>query len=189
MEKVIDEILEHVEHLYGLSESQKEIAKYGIQGVFEIGSNLIISVLILWQMHMVLEGIVFFLVFIPVRMFSGGYHMESYIGCFIFSIITLIGVLKGAEMISLNRAVLYAAIILMAVVILRLAPVIHPNRPVSQRERQRIRKRLKLSLLIILFVAGVFLILQKNQWCSIIFLDFLLLTIMLFAGRVKYKTI
>ena len=67
MEKLVNKILENADQLYDFDESQKEIVQYGIQGLLEIGSNILLSALILYQMHMIPEGIVFFLVFIPVR--------------------------------------------------------------------------------------------------------------------------
>lgn len=187
MEKLVNKILENAEQLYGLDESQKEIAQYGIQGLLEIGSNILLSVLILYQMHMIPEGVVFFLVFIPVRMFSGGYHMDTYVGCLLFSVITLVGILKGAEFLSFNRMVLFAGVVLMATIIWKLAPVIHPSRPVSQEERQKISKKLKISLLIILLFFSILWVLEKKHLCHIIFLDFLLIVLMLFLGKIKYK--
>lgn len=187
MEKLVNEILENADQLYDFDESQKEIVQYGIQGLLEIGSNILLSVLILYQMHMIPEGIVFFLVFIPVRMFSGGYHMDTYMGCLLFSVITLVGILKVAEFLSFNQVVLFLGVVLMAAIIWKLAPVIHPNRPVSQRERQKISKKLKVSLLIILLFFSILWVVGRKHLCHIIFLDFLLILIMLFIGKIKYK--
>lgn len=189
MEKLVNEILSNAEQIYGFNESQKEIVQYGIKGFLEIGSNILLSVLILYLMNMIPEGIVFFLVFIPVRMFSGGYHMDTYIGCLLFSMITLVGILKGAEFLSFSRMVLHVGVFLFVTVIWKLAPVIHPNRPVSQRERQKISKKLKISLLILLLVYGILGMLEKEHLCQIIFLDFLLIVIMLIIGKVKYKIV
>lgn len=187
MEKLVNEILGNADQLYDFDESQKEIVQYGIQGLLEIGSNILLSALILYQMHMIPEGIVFFLVFIPVRMFSGGYHMDTYIGCLLFSVITLVGILKIAEFLPFNQLVLFVGVVLMAATIWKLAPVIHPNRPVSQRERQKISKKLKVSLLIILLFFSILWIVERKHLCRIIFLDFLLILIMLFIGKIKYK--
>ncbi|EOS80020.1 hypothetical protein C817_02129 [Dorea sp. 5-2] len=187
MEKLVNEILKNAEQLHGFDESQKEIVQYGIQGLLEIGSNILLSVLILYQMHMIPEGMVFFLVFIPVRMFSGGYHMDTYIGCLLFSVITLVGILKSAEFFSFNRVVLFVGVVLMAVILWKIAPVIHPNRPVSQRECQKISKKLKISLIIILLFYSILWVLEKKHLCHIIFFDFLLILIMLIIGKIKYK--
>ncbi len=187
MEKLVNKILENADQLYDFDESQKEIVQYGIQGLLEIGSNILLSALILYQMHMIPEGIVFFLVFIPVRMFSGGYHMDTYIGCLLFSVITLVGILKIADFLPFNQVVLFVGVVLMAAIIWKLAPVIHPNRPVSQRECQKISKKLKVSLLIILLFFSILWVMERKNLCHIIFLDFLLILIMLFIGKIKYK--
>lgn len=101
MDRIYDVILKNIEQLYGFNEEQKEIAQYGLQAFLEMGSNFLISLFILYKMDMIAEGIIFFLIFIPVRMFSGGYHLESYFKCLIFSVITLVGVLKLGKVISI----------------------------------------------------------------------------------------
>lgn len=187
MEKLVNEILIYAEQLYGFNESQKEIAKYGIRGILEMGSNVLISALILYQMHMIPEGVVFFLVFIPLRMFSGGYHMESYIGCLIFSMATLIGVLSGSKIICVNPLVLYAGTVFLETVVWKLSPVIHPNRPVSQKKFQKISQKRNVCLVAIFLGDGILLILNENRLCHIVFFTIFLITSMLVIGKLKYK--
>lgn len=187
MEKLVNEILTYAEQLYGLNESEKEIARYGIQGFLEIGGNMLISVLILYQMHMIPEGIIFFLIFIPMRMFAGGYHMESYIGCLSFSVMILIGVLNISKMIYFNPLALYAGTVFLVLVVWKLSPVIHPNRPVSQKKYQEISQKRNVALFAVLLIYMILFALNQNVLCNIVFLSILLITFMVVIGKIKYR--
>ena len=188
MEKLVNEILENADQLYDFDESQKEIVQYGIQGLLEIGSNILLSVLILYQMHMIPEGIVFFLVFIPVRMFSGGYHMDTYIGCLLFSVITLVGILKVAEFLSFNQVVLFLGVVLMAAIIWKLAPVIHPNNPISL-ERQELMNKLAIlfATLLIFLLVILFYVMPYFKIIFAIGFPIFFSTICMLIGKLKYK--
>ena len=66
MERIADLIMQYVEKNEELDNSQKEIVRFGIQSAFEIGTNLICSIFILYAMGMIREGFLFFSVFIPI---------------------------------------------------------------------------------------------------------------------------
>ena len=69
------------------------IYKYGMQMALEVGFSFITSVVICCLCDKIVEGIIFFTVFIPLRSFLGGFHMKSYWACYLFSCLTLIAVL------------------------------------------------------------------------------------------------
>lgn len=66
-----------------ITRTEKEIYEYG----FEITiANLINGLIILCVgsgLHLFIEAILFYLVFVSLRFFSGGYHANSYIRCFL----------------------------------------------------------------------------------------------------------
>lgn len=73
-----------------IEESMYSIYQYGIQMALEIGCSFITSVIICFMWGKVMEGILFFVVFIPLRTFLGGIHLKSYWGCYVCSCLTLI---------------------------------------------------------------------------------------------------
>lgn len=187
MDRLCDEILKNIEQIYGFNEEQKEIARYGLQGFFEIGSNFLISLFILYRMDMIKEGITFFLVFIPVRMFSGGYHLETYFKCLIFSVITLIGVLELGKVISVGDFMSVFIMLLVTIIMWNIAPVIHPNRPVSLKEYNQITKRMKITLMLVFSLNIVLRVFRLELMSNIVMLCMVLILTTLVIGKIKYK--
>ena len=64
MEKISRKIVQCIDENITLDNSQKEIINFGLQATLEISLNLLISILVLFELHMIKEGVVFFLVFI-----------------------------------------------------------------------------------------------------------------------------
>ena len=88
--KLSDLLLEN----HYIEKSQYPIYQYGLQMAFEIGFSFISSIIICCICGKIIEGIIFFITFIPLRSYLGGFHMKSYIACYICSCIALIGALK-----------------------------------------------------------------------------------------------
>lgn len=76
-----------------IEEKMYSIYQYGLQMALEIGCSFITSIIICCLWGKVIEGIIFFVVFIPLRSYLGGFHMKSYWVCYICSCISLIVIL------------------------------------------------------------------------------------------------
>ena len=76
-----------------IEEKMYSIYQYGLQMALEIGCSFITSIIICCLWGKVIEGIIFFVVFIPLRSYLGGFHMKSYWLCYICSCISLIVIL------------------------------------------------------------------------------------------------
>lgn len=77
-----------------IEESMYDVYQYGMQMALEIGLSFITSIVICCLWGKIIEGIIFFAVFIPLRSFLGGFHMKGYMACYICSCVTLIVVLE-----------------------------------------------------------------------------------------------
>lgn len=84
------------------------------------------------------------MVFVSIRIFSGGYHANSYGKCFTLFAITCFLYLFMVQEILLyggNQTVLFlAAVVFLGGMILKKAPIANVNRPLSEKERVRFRK-------------------------------------------------
>ena len=189
MDKIVDEILGYVTQLYGFNDTQKEIARYGIQGIFEIGINIIISLIIMYQMDMILEGMIFFLVFIPLRTFVGGFHLETYLGCLISSSVILIAVLEISSHVTIRASLCFICSFVLELMIWRTGMITNPNRPVSANEEKQILIRIKYTLIILQIISLIMLLLQSVRFLKVIM--FCLCTILLsqLAGKLKYQRV
>ena len=84
------------------------------------------------------------MVFVSIRIFSGGYHANSYGKCFTLFAITCFLYLFMVQEILLyggNQTVLFlAAVVFLGGMILKKAPIANVNRPLSEKEQVRFRK-------------------------------------------------
>lgn len=102
MEKIAEKLAKRLVRENLISESMVEIYQYGIVRLLEIGGAVLTGFLICLSMGMLKEGILFFLFFIPLRSYLGGFHMEKYWQCYIMSCFTLFVVLVITKMVSLD---------------------------------------------------------------------------------------
>lgn len=187
MEQIASRIVCHIEEVYVLEKGEKEILQFGIQAFCEIVINIIASFIILWQMKMIQEGIFFFMMFIPVRIYSGGYHSDTYFRCFILSCLTLIGIMRACVCIIISNAVFVALIAILSLLVWTVGPVITENRSVSDKEYRKFSRNLKSALIIEVIIAVGLYWIQATRYLAIMFLSLLLIFITLIVGRIKYK--
>ena len=68
-----------------IKQDSYDIYQYGFQCFLEISVSTICSIVIALLLHMLPECLFFFLLFIPMRSFSGGLHLKTYFSCFLAS--------------------------------------------------------------------------------------------------------
>lgn len=148
-----------------VKEEDREVYEYGIEVVAALLINFLSSVVIFSVFGMLLEGLLFFAVFFPIRTYSGGHHMESHLGCYILSMaIMLIFVLcirvipeSGYLIISL------AFVAFSSLVVILLSPVEDKNRPIDEVERKVYRKKsLRVLAVELLAFAGLLVLGQER---------------------------
>ena len=186
MEKLSQKIVCLIEQNIKIDNPQREIIAFGIQSALEIGVNLIASLLILWKLHMLKEGLFFFIIFIPLRKYSGGYHANTYINCFLISVIMLIIVMKVSLIICFSEMQLFLLIASLSVIMWKIGPVCVAERPVSEREYKLFRDKLKKTICFIIVLTICLGIIGKKQLLNILFLSMSCVLSTLVIGKIKY---
>lgn len=186
MEKTSRKIVQYIEENIELDNSQKEVIIFGLQATLEIGLNIIISVLVLCKMHMLKEGFFFFAVFIPLRKYSGGYHANTYVKCFIISIVGLIAIMKASNMLKISNMLMLILIMLLSYMLWKIGPVCVTERPVSKQEYCLFKEKLSETISIILFLSLFLVIIEKKTLLNILFLSICLDIVTVIGGKIKY---
>jgi accessory gene regulator B len=119
-----------------------EVCKYGVEiflsTFLEISSILLISVFV----GNFFETLIYFLAFVPLRIYAGGYHANTKTGCYLISLMVyflftqvMFFLPQQAYLITnLSCATISLIIILIA------APIIHHNKKTNETERKYYRK-------------------------------------------------
>lgn len=177
-------------HVISKDKEEAEFYTYGIEITISSLINIIlISLIGIITMH-IIESIVFLVVFILMRSFTGGYHANTYIKCNLVTSISFAIVLliyKIIKYISLKVIILIA--ILQLITVFLLAPIENKNKPIENRV---VHKIISTVLSLVLSTTSIILITKGIQLGLIILLTLALVSIlMIYArfieGRVIYE--
>lgn len=140
---------------------QKDISiyRYGLEvlylSVLEVMSILLLAV---WVGNF-FETLLYFAAFIPLRLFAGGYHANTRLGCYFVSL----GVYGAFSVVVAFATISYLWLVLLAmialVIIWRYAPIVHRNHKISQKDlfsAKSISQNLALVELLVVIVVGFF---------------------------------
>lgn len=140
---------------------QKDISiyRYGLE-VLYLSMLEVLSILLLavWIGNF-FETLLYFTAFIPLRLFAGGYHANTRLGCYFVSlgVYSVFSVVVAFATISYLWLVLLAMVAL--VIIWRYAPIVHRNHKISQKDlfsARSISQGLALMELLVVIVVGIF---------------------------------
>lgn len=159
IEIVAEKITDRLEK-QGLVESdQSEVYVYGMTLMISSTATLLATLLLGFVFHVINSVLVFLLFFVPVRIFSGGYHSSSYLRCFL-TFMLMQGSFIVIQRNLPERAVLPSILITSLIslfLIFKFSPVSHPNAPIRESDWLRF-KRLS-RIICIIELSSIYLIL------------------------------
>lgn len=124
-----------------ITADDREIYHYGIQQGIILILNIVTTLLIGIISGMIWQSIVFMLVYIPLRSYTGGFHAKTSVRCYISSIILMNVVLLVMRYSTFNTLIYGILMFISGIVILLLAPMENQNKPLDEVERKVYRKR------------------------------------------------
>lgn len=165
---------------------KREIYIYGLEVILLNGGLLITFLIISLLCGEMVNFLAYLIFFLPMRLFSGGYHAETSERCFILSTIAFGASIAVSKLIPLlyisNTGKIIGAV--SVIVILVLAPLINENNPLNQTQRRRNR----IILCTLLFIDLVFYILSCNYAWTIASNELIFIVmdaVLLLTGKLK----
>lgn len=120
---------------------KREIYIYGLEVILLNGGLLITFLIISLLCGEMINFAAYLIFFLPMRLFSGGYHAETSERCFILSTIMFGISIAASKLIPLlytfNTGKIIGAVSVL--VILVLAPLVNENNPLNETQRRRNR--------------------------------------------------
>ena len=189
MNKVAQRLVEYVIHKGVIKKEESTEYVYGFTVALEMCLSLIVSFIIAYKLHMIVEGIFFFAVFIPIRSYAGGLHFKQYYLCFILSCLTFSTVMLISSLLTWNMV--YELIIFCALelIIYVLYPVENVNRIVDSEENAYFKRKLEKYLLVDFVIALIFFILKKEKYLVLIVVTLSLVIVTMSIGKIKNKNL
>lgn len=148
-----------------ISKEDADIYKFGYTLLFEKAIIFLITLLIAFIFDAFLEVLIFCIAFIPLRVYSGGYHAKSTIKCMILSGFVLICNILAVQQMSDWEWGKYFIILELVLfpLLITLSPVEHENRKIEESERRYFRHMVLGIYIIELAIEIIFLVLGWNQ--------------------------
>ena len=125
-----------------VKEEDREVYEYGIEVVAALLINILSSVVLFSVFGMLVEGLIFFAFFFPLRTYSGGHHLASHLGCYILSMAIMLLVILSIRLVP--ESGYFATSLLLAAfssLIVLFSPIEDRNRPLDEKEKVIYRKK------------------------------------------------
>ncbi len=185
MNKIAESLTSYVIYKGTIKETDRNVYEYGFTIMMELGLFVLASLFIMLHLHMFAEGILFFLIFSPLRSYAGGLHLEKYHSCLILSCLTFYGILLLVKNFCFPVYLSFIAICLLELAVYALYPVENANRKVNEEESAYFRKKLKRFLFLDMLISATCVALKKDRYVFLITVIFLIVMLTMILGKYK----
>lgn len=151
MRRLSEKLAGYVIKAGAVTEELYAVYQYGFQIGLEMLCCLVVCLSIAVYLHMIPEFIGFTEIFILLRTYAGGVHLNSFGKCFICSVAVQMLVLFIDSKYKFAVADAWSIIIICAILILKAAPVESINRELESNEKKHCQK-VTMKILICVFI-------------------------------------
>lgn len=166
-----------------IDEKDQELYQFGFQSGLEMVSCYLISLAAAAYLHRIPEYLLFSVVFIPVRSYAGGLHLEKFSQCFVCSCLSIIAVILLSDWLELSPAVSLASILLMLLLLFVLRPVDHENRPVDEDEQHDFKHKLRFAIFGIGVLTVILFMMNRTHYLVVVMLTLATAIISMLLGK------
>lgn len=153
-----------------IQEDRREIYCYGFKLIIADIINFSIVLIVGLLLNKVFDSILFLITLCGIRRFSGGFHARSFWLCRLSMIITFISVFAISNIVAKAHWNLVGCILinsLSVVTIAILAPVIHPNKILTEIQKRKNKIKSIITSLIMTVVSIVLVLLDVDGGVTI----------------------
>ena len=128
---------------------KEEIYIYGLELIISTFFGLVSILLISCLLSRFTSGLVFISVFVPLRLFTGGFHAATYTRCFVISNISYLLILFVRD-ITLEIFPMWTWLFLligMCCYIIKNAPIVNSAQPINEQRQKHNKKMTKYALI------------------------------------------
>lgn len=188
-DKITNNIVEWMLNNQIIEENKSVICRWGISHILDTLFNIITFLFIGLLFKMPIETVVFTIGYIPLRIYSGGYHAKTPFRCWCVSNMLLVISLLIVQNAEKYFNVFCILSLISVAILIILMPVEDLHKPLDQNERKKYKKY-GIMILAVEVCASVVLFLMCCSRISIVLSSiWILLSAMLLLGIIKNKLI
>ena len=170
-----------------IDDERTQVINYGLQILIGEIPKIFIVLLIAWILGIFKLTLITFLLIMPYRSVSGGFHLHTHIGCIIATTLTYCGTAFVSQYIVLNDIVKYILILLIWIFSMAMIKLYSPadteEVPILETKVRRKKQLASYIIATISLIAAIFI--RYNVISNILIIGTLLQT--LFITKVMYK--
>lgn len=163
IEKIVLKLVNQMEAKKIIEKTNREYYEYVLitmaEHIIAVGTMLIISMIF----KQFLPTVVFLIFFLSLRKRTGGYHADKFWQCYLMTVITYIGVIQVATVLSEKSHIMYALLLFAVLIIEIIGTVNHPNIDLDKNELRETKKAARLLVLIEAGIIAGLIALEINQ--------------------------
>lgn len=163
VEKIVMQLVTQMEERKIIEKSSRDYYEYVLitlaKHIIAVGTMLIIGMLF----NQFIATIIFLVFFLSLRKRTGGYHADKFWQCYLATIITYIGIIQVAAILSEKSYIMCVTLFFAVLIIEIIGTVNHPNIDMDKDELQENKKSARLLVLMEAAVIILLDILGMNQ--------------------------
>lgn len=163
VEEIVLNLVNQMEEKKMIEESSREYYEYALiimaERVIAVGTMLILGIIF----KQFLPTVAFLIFFLSLRKRTGGYHADKFWQCYLLTIMSYIGVVQVASVLSEKSHIMYALLLLAVFIVEVIGTVNHPNIDFDENELREAKKAARLLVLIETGIIAVFAVFKMNQ--------------------------
>lgn len=170
-----------------INNADRELYLYGFFILFSQILYFIFTIIFSFILGVILEGVIFYVVFQFIRTNAGGIHASSELRCEVattVSIFLCLGIVKLCDLYNIKTVIIFLTIVA-AVLIFLLCPLDTPEKPLTSKEKKYFRKKSWIILFIILTIIALSLFFKINTLIYPCCMSLILESVLLFSGKIK----
>lgn len=186
IERISIAIIEYLLKKQVISEDEKEYYRYGVEITISSILNVILILLIGVIFKSITESLVFLILFVPLRQFTGGYHADTYLMCnTLFCGLYLLVLLLYKSTYLLVTTYMSVLITFISVsIFIIMCPIEHINKPIAPANKKR--HKITAALLGTVYgAAGTMLTALSNKYGVIVLYTLLLVCVLVVAAKCR----
>lgn len=154
-----------------ITDERAEVINYGLQLVIGEVPKTFIMLLIAYLLGVLKLSIIAFLIISPYRMFSGGFHLKTHIGCIVGTTLFYCGNVMLSKIVAFNsisKIIFTVAVWVFSMWMIKLyAPADTENVPIISKKIRKTKKIMSYITLTLTLLIGIFI---KDNIISNIFI-------------------
>ena len=161
-----------------------EVYAYGLQMGVEMLLNIATTLIIGFCMGMPLESLVLLAGYMSLRSYTGGYHAESALGCYIQSCCLIAGILFVCKIFPIQFCVpfILPLVVVSGAVVFAAAPVPATHKPLDEVEVVHYRKKSRIRLMAEIIVIVALELFRLHRLALVLSLGLFVITCLMLVG-------